>query len=81
MTKSSSARIARPRRARATLALALTAASLASMVGASAPAASAAETVPAPALEYTFDQIDARPAGGALLAEQLVPHTSHVTQL
>lgn len=69
MTKSSSARVARPRRARATLALALTAASLASMVGASAPAASAAETAPAPALEYTFDQIDARPAGGAIIAD------------
>jgi hypothetical protein len=31
--------------------------------------ATAAETVPAPALEYTFDGIDARPANGAVIAD------------
>ncbi|WP_307483310.1 immunoglobulin-like domain-containing protein [Microbacterium trichothecenolyticum] len=39
------------------------------MVTVGTPAAFAAETVPAPALEYTFDQIDARPANGAVIAD------------
>jgi hypothetical protein len=39
------------------------------MVTVGGPAAVAAETAPAPALEYRFDQIDARPANGAVIAD------------
>ncbi|WP_307448635.1 immunoglobulin-like domain-containing protein [Microbacterium proteolyticum] len=51
------------------MALAATAACIASMVTVVTPAATAAETVPAPILEYGFDQIDARPADGAIIAD------------
>jgi hypothetical protein len=61
-------RAEKTRSSRRILAVSLAVASLGAMLT-PASAAIAAETVPAPALEYTFDQIDARPANGATIAD------------
>ncbi len=61
-------RPARSRPSRRALAVSLAVASLGAML-APVSAATAAETVPAPALEYTFDSIDARPANGAAIVD------------
>lgn len=58
----------RSRAPRRIVAVALAAACLGAVL-APVSAATAAETVPAPILEYTFDQIDARPANGATIAD------------
>ncbi|MGN7971023.1 immunoglobulin-like domain-containing protein [Microbacterium sp. 22296] len=62
------ARFARIRPPRRALALSLAAVCLGAMLS-PATAAAAAETAPTPILEYTFDNIDASPANGALIAD------------
>lgn len=61
-------RAPRTRPLRRVLALSLVAACCGALL-APASGATAAETAPAPLLEYTFDQIDASPANGVLIAD------------